>query len=406
MKTKSSGVDIISVILCLIVLTLLNQPATAQPPLFQSNIEDPGEDLSCTFLSGGEVICASKAPFLGGILAVAHIQNGVFVSGELVNTNTIIRGNPSCTNDIGNPPQVICAVKGFNSELLVTQFNGSTWSEFQDLGGIISGDPSCTYIEIGQVLCAVKGTNSALFVTRCASREGLRGVDCSEQFERIEPSDVARFGDPTCASLEISSPTIPSVICVIKTFENTLVFTSCSPDQCTRLSMVGTGRAGTVSSSTSNPRYIGNPDCTTRPIQSRRGVSCVGRSLTHTLILVHYNLSDEARFRNKWTRDVRASPFRGFVPVPRYISDPSCAPLTDGPTQMICAAIDQRGLALFHRYREDTPPRGGGDEIAAISANLPAQGNPSCTREDGAAVVCAAVLTDGTLAIVRVLPQT
>jgi hypothetical protein len=128
-------------------------------------------DPSCTFAGPvRQVICGVRGS--DNALYVSQL-NGLFFP-QFQSLGGILAGAPSCTSpNYGGTPTLmaVCAVRGINSELYVNQFNNGTWSGFQPIpGAIISGDPSCTLVVTAiapspAVWCGVRSTNSELWVT-------------------------------------------------------------------------------------------------------------------------------------------------------------------------------------------------------------------------------------------------
>ena len=69
-----------------------------------------------------------------------------------------------------------------------------TWGQFQNLGGVIAGNPTCASPNdgTGQVICGVKGTNNALFGIRFDPRTNF-----TTGYQSLGGVVV---GDPTCAN--------------------------------------------------------------------------------------------------------------------------------------------------------------------------------------------------------------
>ncbi len=141
---------------------------------FPPNIS-PASDPSCTMVtspSGGRHgICGVRGS--DSALYVSQLNGSTF--SPFQSLGGIIRGAPSCTSEtfsVSNP-KAVCAVRGLYNELYVNQFNNGTWSGFQLVTGVIfNGDPSCQLVLTGPggsssavVWCGVKSTASELWVT-------------------------------------------------------------------------------------------------------------------------------------------------------------------------------------------------------------------------------------------------
>ncbi len=133
-------------------------------------------DPSCTFVTTGsgtgqQAICAVRGS--DSALYVAQL-NGPFFP-QFQSLGGIIVGAPSCTAEVVEPsnPKAVCAVRGILNELFVDQYNNGTRSGFQPIpGAIINGDPSCRTVlpgpggsSLAVVWCGVKSTASQLWVT-------------------------------------------------------------------------------------------------------------------------------------------------------------------------------------------------------------------------------------------------
>ncbi len=142
----------------------------APPNTNISIVSDP----SCTFVTGSngqQAICAVRGS--DSALYVAQLNGPLFP--QFQSLGGIIVGVPSCSSEIVEPgnPKSVCAVRGILNELFVNQYNNGIWSGFQPIPGtIINGDPSCRAVQPGPggsslsvVWCGVKSTASQLWVT-------------------------------------------------------------------------------------------------------------------------------------------------------------------------------------------------------------------------------------------------
>src|SRR5688572_8855321 len=70
--------------------------------------------------------------------------------------------DPSCTGfGVG---EVVCAAVGAGGTLIVNRFDGAVWTGFEDLGGIVVRKPSCTRWGILPAVCAVIDAQSRVQV--------------------------------------------------------------------------------------------------------------------------------------------------------------------------------------------------------------------------------------------------
>jgi hypothetical protein len=121
-------------------------------------------DPSCTFINQDQMICGVRGA--DSALYVSRFDGISFAPFQ--NLGGILAAKPTCTSDnVGSPtPMAICAVRGITSELFVNQFIGTTWSGYQPiLGANIDGAPSCSLLPVAQALCGVRGTDNKLWVT-------------------------------------------------------------------------------------------------------------------------------------------------------------------------------------------------------------------------------------------------
>jgi hypothetical protein len=132
-------------------------------------------DPSCTMVtsgSGGQHgICGVRGS--DSALYVSQFNGTTF--SQFQSLGGFIVGAPSCTSEIVEParPMAVCAVRGIYNGLYVNQFNSGAWSGFEPIAGpIINGDPSCRTVlpgpggsSLAVVWCGVKSTASELWVT-------------------------------------------------------------------------------------------------------------------------------------------------------------------------------------------------------------------------------------------------
>jgi hypothetical protein len=121
-------------------------------------------DPSCTFINQDQMICGVRGS--DSALYVSRFDGISFLPFQ--NLGGILAAKPTCTSDnIGSPtPMAVCAVRDISSHLFVNQFTNTTWSGYQQIRGAnINGAPSCTILSVAQALCGVKGTDNSLWVT-------------------------------------------------------------------------------------------------------------------------------------------------------------------------------------------------------------------------------------------------
>jgi hypothetical protein len=112
------------------------------------------------------------------------LGNARLVTGGISIPSTLrITSDPSCA--AGLRAAVVCGVRGSDSALYVTQFNGTTFSPFQFEGGILASAPSCAF-----AVCAVRGTDSELYIIQFLSN----GV--TTPFAPVPGANIN--GDPSC----------------------------------------------------------------------------------------------------------------------------------------------------------------------------------------------------------------
>jgi hypothetical protein len=109
-------------------------------------------DPSCASPVPGTAVCAARG--LGQILVVNHF-NGTTWSGW-TSIAGVVTSNPSCAaNGAG---EVLCAARNNSGGISGTLFNGSTWSALVKAGGQITSGPSCAELTAGNVLCVGRST--------------------------------------------------------------------------------------------------------------------------------------------------------------------------------------------------------------------------------------------------------
>jgi hypothetical protein len=84
--------------------------------------------------------------------------------GSFVSTGTTkVNSDVSCAPTTGG--QAVCAASGFGNTMLVNQFNGSAWSGWKALAGVITSAPSCAKDGNGNVICAARSSSGGMSAT-------------------------------------------------------------------------------------------------------------------------------------------------------------------------------------------------------------------------------------------------
>jgi hypothetical protein len=185
-----------------IILTTLCKltPAPAQDVFsaLQDLAGTLASDPSCT--SGGRVaICAVVG--VGGHLFV-NTYSGTSWSG-FQDKGGIVIGKPSCTHFGPSNVQALCGTIGTDGAVWVTVFNGTSWNGFQSIGGVSISNPACTGFA-GGAICAVIGANSHLFASTTSD-----GVTWSA-FQDLNLEGTLIF-NPTC--MDIAWVNSPAALC-------------------------------------------------------------------------------------------------------------------------------------------------------------------------------------------------
>ncbi|HEY1541485.1 MAG TPA: hypothetical protein VGG01_03660 [Xanthobacteraceae bacterium] len=133
------------------------------------------------------------------------------VTGVLSIPSTLrITSDPSCA--AGRSAAVICGVRGSDSALYVSQFNGATFSPFQFEGGVLAGAPSCAF-----AVCAARGADSQLYVIQ----PGLTAA-----FKPVPGTNLS--GDPSC-TLHPNELLTTLMLCGVRSTDSTLWITIAHP---------------------------------------------------------------------------------------------------------------------------------------------------------------------------------
>jgi hypothetical protein len=139
------------------------------------------------------------------------LPNARVVSGGFLPPSTLrITSDPSCA--AGRSAAVICGVRGSDSALYVSQFNGATFSPFQFEGGVLAGAPSCAF-----AVCAARGADSQLYVIQ----PGLTAA-----FKPVPGTNLS--GDPSC-TLHPNELLTTLMLCGVRSTDSTLWITIAHP---------------------------------------------------------------------------------------------------------------------------------------------------------------------------------
>jgi hypothetical protein len=79
---------------------------------------------------------------------------------DWVNLPGAVSSDPSCIGDNNN--NVVCGVRSATNSLVATIFDGTTWSAFIDSTAQIFSDASCAPIRLGKVLCVSRGLGGSM----------------------------------------------------------------------------------------------------------------------------------------------------------------------------------------------------------------------------------------------------
>ena len=78
-------------------------------------------------------------------------------------------GSTTLNSDVSCAPtsagQAVCAASSFGNTIVVSQFDGSTWTGWKKLSGAVSSAPSCAADGSGHVVCAARGSTGGLVAT-------------------------------------------------------------------------------------------------------------------------------------------------------------------------------------------------------------------------------------------------
>jgi hypothetical protein len=194
---------------------------------------------TCTSFVDLGAMPQSSGALCGAVTTAGDFQVKFFNGGTWDQTPTVITFPPNSTISIASDPsctfvgaggQVICGVRGSDSALYVSQFDGTTFSQFQSLGGVSFGAPSCTSENYGSApvgVCAVRGMSSPRLHSLLEFSEFFELY--VNQFNNgtwsgFQPIAGAIInGDPSCTIVPINPPTlIAAVWCGVKSTDSSL----------------------------------------------------------------------------------------------------------------------------------------------------------------------------------------
>jgi hypothetical protein len=145
------------------------------------------------------------------------------------NSSVSIASDPSCTF-VGSGRQVICGIRGSDSALYVSQFDGTTFSQFQSLGGVLFGAPSCTSENFGgtpAAVCAVRGMSSPRLYRLLEFFQFFElyvnqfNNGTWSGFQPIPGAVIS--GDPSCTIVPNNPPTLSAAVwCGVKSTDSSL----------------------------------------------------------------------------------------------------------------------------------------------------------------------------------------
>jgi hypothetical protein len=163
----------------------------------------------------------------------------------LPTSNMSITSDPSCAA-VNVAQVIICGVRGSDSALyvsqsFVSQSGVTTFPQFQSVGGVLAGAPSCASENITNFsnplpVCAVRGPDSVLYVMQFIPTVFcVLGHPCFPfTYHAIPTTDIK--GDPSCTFMLVSVPVKPSgtvsqhqVLCGVKSTDSKLWVTIGTP---------------------------------------------------------------------------------------------------------------------------------------------------------------------------------
>lgn len=143
---------------CALVIGILQAlPAMAAWGSFVSmGVTTVNSDPSCAPMPGGKAVCSARG-FTNALLV--NQFDGTAWSGWTKLAGVVTSG-PSCSTD-GNG-KAICAARATNGGMVYTIFNGTAWSKEVKLKGVLASGPSCASLGGGRVLCAARSSSGGL----------------------------------------------------------------------------------------------------------------------------------------------------------------------------------------------------------------------------------------------------
>jgi len=263
-------------------------------------------------------------------------------SGFVSMGTTVVIGDPSCT--LLTDGKAICAARGLNQTLLVNEFNGSKWSGWTSIAGVITSNPSCTGDGLGNVFCGAVSTTSALAVAKFNGTAWSALVPVGGQLTSTPSCTSFAAGKVVCVARSITGGLTATVFNGASwgAFSNLAAKTTSAPSCtsngagdaiCAVLGITGTEYNTLVtrfngSSWNAFLNILGiatsDPDC----IDDEKGgeVSCFARGTTTSL----YGNTFDGR---SWS----TTSWVGWEDLGGYVSKPSCAPVSS--FNLVCAVI-------------------------------------------------------------------
>lgn len=335
-------------------------------------------------------------------LAILLPISEVLAAGNFDARGGPLFSDPSCTGTGGG---AICAVVGTDDSLRVNLFNGSAWSGFTNLGGIVIGKPSCTYTGNAgnQALCAAVGTDSTIFVNR------FNGTSWSgfSRLVQADGSSLRSVSDPACTGIQGTNQVICAIIGTNRAlyadrfdgvkwsgFVNlggALLFNpTCTEDLtfggalCGAVTTAGQLRVRHFNGTSWGPAQVLNahtfinadPSCT---FVAQSQFVCGARGANNALYVSHFDA-------------VAWLPFQNLGSV--LASKPSCTPYNtlSATPKVVCAARD-----LFSQLLVTVSSDGDHWNAFQQRTGINMTGDPSCTLLGGTHALCGVRGTDNQL---------
>lgn len=111
---------------------------------------------ACVQYAAGQVECIAQNQ--NHTLMVNEYKNGAW--SDWTNLAGAVSSDPTCVSDNNN--NLVCGVRSAANSLVATVFDGTSWSAFIDSKAQIFSDASCAPIRQGKVLCAARGVAGSL----------------------------------------------------------------------------------------------------------------------------------------------------------------------------------------------------------------------------------------------------